>query len=100
MNRRTAIRHLVAAAALLTGCGPLPAISFNLKHARIGVLHAGDPSGLNALRKGLNELGWVEGLNLSILERVAVQSQKHRYKHDRRHESVLPLGPALATLSP
>jgi len=73
-SRRTLIRNaarlgLVAAGlAVLDACGLPPTPGQSGRAARVGVLAFDDGTGTrwDALRRGLRELGWIEGQNLTL----------------------------------
>jgi putative tryptophan/tyrosine transport system substrate-binding protein len=62
-----------AGLALLDACGLLPAATQPGRLARVGVLAYDDGTGTRwvAFRRGLRELGWIEGQNLTLDWRLA-----------------------------
>ena len=62
-----------AGLALLDACGLLPASTQPGRLARVGVLAYDDGTGTRwvAFRRGLRELGWIEGQNLTLDWRLA-----------------------------
>src|SRR5437870_6180070 len=61
---------------LLGGCERLASRSTSRASGRVAVLHVGDPLRVDALRLGLRELGWVEGQNLTIVERLSAGTEE------------------------
>jgi putative ABC transport system substrate-binding protein len=67
---------LATALALVVGCSAFGDRAASTLQARVGVLWVGsDPQTLLELRNGLHEFGWVEGRNLTILERTGVGTE-------------------------
>jgi putative ABC transport system substrate-binding protein len=84
-SRRTLIRSAVrlglaaAGLAVLDACGLLPTPAQSGRAARVGVLAFDDGTGTRwgALRRGLRELDWIEGQNLTLDWRSAnTQSER------------------------
>ena len=65
-----------AASVAVGGCERLSSRSASRASGRVAILHVGDPLRVDALRLGLRELGWVEGQNLTIVERVSAGTEE------------------------
>ena len=65
-----------AASVAVGGCERLSSRSASRASGRVAILHVGDPLRVDALRLGLRELGWVEGQNLTIVERLSAGTEE------------------------